>query len=66
MFAVPMMPVKEKINKTLKEESVFLKSLDGFIFVVSSEGDFVYLSENVSDYLGITQVNTHLIHYRQQ
>lgn len=61
-----MMPVKEKINKTLKEESVFLKSLDGFILVVSSEGDFVYLSENVSDYLGITQVNIHLIHYRQQ
>lgn len=61
-----MMPVKEKINKTLREESVFLKSLDGFILVVSSEGDFVYLSENVSDYLGITQVNIHLIHYRQQ
>lgn len=61
-----MTPVKEKINKTLKEESVFLKSLDGFILVVSSEGDFVYLSENVSDYLGITQVNIHLIHYRQQ
>jgi len=66
LFSVPMMPVKEKINKTLKEESVFLKSLDGFILVVSSEGDFVYLSENVSDYLGITQVNIHLIHYRQQ
>lgn len=61
-----MTPVKEKISKTLKEESVFLKSLDGFILVVSSEGDFVYLSENVSDYLGITQVNIHLIHYRQQ
>lgn len=52
-----MLPVKDKVPEPLKDESVFLKSLEGFLLVISSEGDFVYLSENVSDYLGITQVN---------
>lgn len=38
------------------DDSVFLKSLEGFLLVLSHEGDIVYLSENVTDYLGITQV----------
>lgn len=42
----------------ISNESVFLKSLEGFLLVLSPEGDFVYLSENVNEYLGITQVNT--------
>ncbi|KAK9884084.1 hypothetical protein WA026_005023 [Henosepilachna vigintioctopunctata] len=35
----------------------FLKSLEGFLLVLSNDGDFVYLSENVSDYLGIGQID---------
>uniref|UniRef100_A0AAR5PAB4 Hypoxia-inducible factor 1-alpha n=1 Tax=Dendroctonus ponderosae TaxID=77166 RepID=A0AAR5PAB4_DENPD len=54
---IPLLPVKDTIHKSLKDESAFLKSLEGFVLVVSSEGDFVYLSENVSDYLGITQID---------
>lgn len=34
----------------------YLKSLDGFVLALSPDGDFVYVSENVSDYLGISQV----------
>ncbi|XP_030765742.1 hypoxia-inducible factor 1-alpha isoform X3 [Sitophilus oryzae] len=52
-----VLPVKDKLMQTVKDESVFLKSLEGFVLVLSSEGDFVYLSENVSDYLGISQVD---------
>lgn len=37
-------------------ESLYLKALDGFLLVVSSEGDIVFLSENVTDYLGLTQM----------
>uniref|UniRef100_A0A673W2N0 Neuronal PAS domain protein 1 n=1 Tax=Salmo trutta TaxID=8032 RepID=A0A673W2N0_SALTR len=33
-----------------------LQSLDGFVFVVSSEGRFLYISETVSIYLGLSQV----------
>lgn len=40
----------------MADETVFLKSIEGFLLVLSPEGDFVYLSENVSEYLGITQV----------
>ena len=32
------------------------QSLDGFVFVVSSEGRFLYISETVSIYLGLSQV----------
>ncbi|XP_051966426.1 neuronal PAS domain-containing protein 1-like [Xyrauchen texanus] len=33
-----------------------LQSLDGFVFVVSKEGRFLYISETVSIYLGLSQV----------
>ncbi len=32
------------------------QSLDGFVFVVSHEGRFLYISETVSIYLGLSQV----------
>lgn len=52
---VPDILHKEE-EKMFAEDSVFLKSLEGFLLVLSHEGDIVYLSENVADYLGITQV----------
>lgn len=45
--------IKPSENTT---ESVFLKTIDGFVFVLSTDGDFVYVSENICDYLGINQV----------
>ncbi|XP_051507951.1 hypoxia-inducible factor 1-alpha-like isoform X2 [Myxocyprinus asiaticus] len=35
----------------------FLKALDGFLMVLSAEGDMVYLSENVSKCLGLLQID---------
>jgi hypoxia-inducible factor 1 alpha len=49
-------PPEPDDHKILVDDSIFLKSLEGFLVVMSSEGDIVYMSENVSDYLGITQV----------
>lgn len=37
-------------------DELFLKALNGFMLVLSSDGNIVYLSENVSDYLGVSQV----------
>lgn len=55
LVSVPEIPdTEEKMN--VSNESMFLKSLEGFLLVLSPEGDFVYLSENVNEYLGITQV----------
>ncbi|NP_001295488.1 hypoxia inducible factor 1 subunit alpha a [Danio rerio] len=34
----------------------FLKALDGFLLVLSADGDIVYLSENVSKCLGLPQI----------
>lgn len=39
--------------------SSYLKALDGFLMVLSNDGDIVYLSENVSKCLGIPQVSSH-------
>lgn len=61
-FIVPdATEIEEKMK--ISNDAVFLKSLEGFLLVLSSEGDFVYLSENVNEYLGITQVNKSLDHF---
>lgn len=34
----------------------YLKALEGFLMVLSEDGDMVYLSENVNKSMGLTQV----------
>lgn len=34
----------------------YLKALDGFLMVLSEDGDMIYLSENISKCLGLAQV----------
>nr|WNN25251.1 hypoxia-inducible factor 1 [Harrimaniidae sp.] len=43
------------LEKTM--DSYYLKALEGFIMVLTEEGDMAFLSENVSKYLGLTQVD---------
>ncbi|CAG2057071.1 unnamed protein product, partial [Timema podura] len=38
-------------------EPWFLKALEGFLLVVSADGDMVFLSENIHEYLGIPQMD---------
>nr|WNN25245.1 hypoxia-inducible factor 1 [Balanoglossus aurantiaca] len=38
-------------------DSYYLKALEGFVMVLTQEGDMAYLSENVSKYLGLNQVD---------
>ncbi|XP_055791050.1 endothelial PAS domain-containing protein 1-like isoform X3 [Salvelinus fontinalis] len=37
-------------------DSMYLKSLEGFVTVVTSDGDMIFLSENVNKLMGLTQV----------
>ncbi|XP_024078099.2 hypoxia-inducible factor 3-alpha-like, partial [Terrapene carolina triunguis] len=37
-------------------DACYLKALDGFVMVLTEEGDMAYLSENVSKHLGLTQL----------
>lgn len=40
-----------------EQENVVMKALDGFLIVLSTDGDVVFVAENINDYLGIQQVN---------
>lgn len=37
-----------------------MQTLDGFLMILSNDGDITYVSENIKDYLGISKVSKHL------
>uniref|UniRef100_A0AAX7TWH0 Endothelial PAS domain protein 1b n=1 Tax=Astatotilapia calliptera TaxID=8154 RepID=A0AAX7TWH0_ASTCA len=43
-------------NDNGQMDSLYLKSLEGFITVVTSDGDMIFLSENINKFMGLTQV----------
>ncbi|KAL7297289.1 hypothetical protein TKK_0009687 [Trichogramma kaykai] len=46
-----------KTESTSDMDELFLKALDGFLMVLDNNGDMVFLSENVKNYLGIAQMD---------
>nr|WNN25246.1 hypoxia-inducible factor 1 [Cephalodiscus hodgsoni] len=48
--------LKQLSKDTVAEES-YLKALDGFLVVLTQEGSIAYVSDNVSRYLGLKQVD---------
>ncbi|XP_056290969.1 endothelial PAS domain-containing protein 1b isoform X2 [Pseudoliparis swirei] len=38
-------------------DSLYLKSMEGFITMVTSDGDMIFLSDNISKFMGLTQVD---------
>ncbi|XP_015109225.1 hypoxia-inducible factor 1-alpha isoform X2 [Diachasma alloeum] len=46
-----------KTEKFSEMDTMCQEALDGFMLVLASNGDMVYLSENVTDYLGIPQMD---------
>ena len=40
-----------------EESDMYLRILEGFLMVLSTEGDMIYLSDNVSKYMGLSQVH---------
>ncbi|XP_012275539.1 hypoxia-inducible factor 1-alpha isoform X2 [Orussus abietinus] len=53
--AIPEPLAKSEPNAEIDE--LFPKALDGFVLVLSGIGDVVYLSDNVQEYLGISQMD---------
>ncbi|KAM6963992.1 endothelial PAS domain-containing protein 1 [Tautogolabrus adspersus] len=45
----------EEDVKTLEETNMYLRTLEGFLMVLSTDGDMIFLSHNVSNYMGLTQ-----------
>ncbi|XP_028846035.1 endothelial PAS domain-containing protein 1b [Denticeps clupeoides] len=37
-------------------DALYMKTLEGFITVVTSDGDMIFLSENINKFMGLTQV----------
>ncbi|KAF3704257.1 Endothelial PAS domain-containing protein 1 [Channa argus] len=46
---------KSEELKVLEETNLYLRILEGFLMVISTEGDMIFLSDNVSKYMGLTQ-----------
>ncbi|XP_028160192.1 hypoxia-inducible factor 1-alpha-like isoform X2 [Ostrinia furnacalis] len=51
----PKLPDPKGLEEVSSELS-YMKALDGFVFVVSQQGDIVYCSENIADHLGVSQM----------
>lgn len=47
---------KDEVEAEEHVDSYYLKALDGFLMVLTEEGDMIYLSENVNKHLGLSQV----------
>lgn len=45
------------LKKIVEDEKFALKALDGFLLVLSGDGDITYVSQNISEYLGLSKVN---------
>ncbi|CAH0594106.1 unnamed protein product [Chrysodeixis includens] len=51
----PKMPSPKDMDE-LSTELSYMKALDGFVLVLSQQGDIVYCSENIADHLGVSQM----------
>ncbi|BFF92227.1 protein similar [Drosophila madeirensis] len=49
---------EEWLNGTAEASQLLKETMDGFLLVLSHEGDITYVSENVVEYLGITKIDT--------
>lgn len=53
----PFVRVVSLASSSFLSFSLFPQSLDGFVFALNKEGRFLYISETVSIYLGLSQVS---------
>ncbi|XP_069464544.1 endothelial PAS domain-containing protein 1 [Ambystoma mexicanum] len=47
---------KPEIEDDKQVDNLYLKALEGFIAVITQDGDMIFLSENIHKYMGLTQV----------
>ncbi|XP_037663736.1 endothelial PAS domain-containing protein 1 [Choloepus didactylus] len=47
---------ESEVESDQQMDNLYLKALEGFIAVVTQDGDMIFLSENISKFMGLTQV----------
>ncbi|XP_061454029.1 hypoxia-inducible factor 3-alpha isoform X2 [Rhineura floridana] len=47
---------RDEVEAEEQVDAYYLKALDGFLMVLTEEGDMIYLSENVNKHLGLSQL----------
>lgn len=66
-FPQPMPAVcthnERRIETDQQLDNLYLKALEGFITVITQDGDMIFLSENISKYMGLTQVRVLSTHF---
>uniref|UniRef100_A0A1B6D4M5 Hypoxia-inducible factor 1-alpha n=1 Tax=Clastoptera arizonana TaxID=38151 RepID=A0A1B6D4M5_9HEMI len=50
------MPNKFVSKAKNENDALLLRALEGFLLIVSADGDIIFLSENVNEYLGLSQI----------
>ncbi|XP_004447389.2 endothelial PAS domain-containing protein 1 [Dasypus novemcinctus] len=48
---------ESEVEADQQMDNLYLKALEGFIAVVTQDGDMIFLSENISKFMGLTQVD---------
>ncbi|XP_019404911.1 PREDICTED: endothelial PAS domain-containing protein 1 [Crocodylus porosus] len=48
--------IENELETNQQMDNLYLKALEGFIAVVTQDGDMIFLSENINKYMGLTQV----------
>ncbi|CAB1311864.1 unnamed protein product [Coregonus sp. 'balchen'] len=46
---------REEGEREIGETDLYLRILGGFVVLVTTEGDMIYLSDNIREYMGLTQ-----------
>nr|ALS35219.1 hypoxia-inducible factor 2a [Phrynocephalus przewalskii] len=47
---------EREVEPDQQMDNLYLKALEGFIMVITQDGDMIFLSENISKFMGLTQV----------
>lgn len=56
---------EESHDESIESARLLKQTLDGFLLILSNDGDITYVTDNISDYLGISKVSSYeIIHWQ--
>lgn len=56
---------EESHDESIESARLLKQTLDGFLLILSNDGDITYVTDNISDYLGISKVSSYdIVHWQ--